>query len=322
MGTTAYDQWGARPDATFSSMDRTCISTYGDSFTYGEEVDNRAAWAHFLSQDLSCRVANYGVSGYGIDQAYLRFKNNAHDEAPTVILGIYQEGILRIVNQYRFFLNGNDLLGFKPRFIMNDGQLQLIPIPIDSSSDLTHVFANPGKIFMHEWFLPGSNDGQAYIRFPYTTSIIHALLMKRVQNGLLGKPDWLEFYSPDHPSGAFLLMRKIIASFSDEAKRRGKQFKVMIFPSTVGYQYWDEQNINPTQTLSDALTDMKVDYLDLTPAIHSYLGGKDYCGLLTNEKGRCSGHYNEEGNRVVSSLVKKWLTDKNGYLEKQTTPRH
>ena len=31
-------------------------------------------WVEQLSRKLGCRVANYGVSGYGTDQAYVRFQ--------------------------------------------------------------------------------------------------------------------------------------------------------------------------------------------------------------------------------------------------------
>jgi hypothetical protein len=48
-------------------------------------------------------VSDYGVSGYGADQAYLRFRR-VPDEAPVVILGIFGEGVIRNVNQYRGFL--------------------------------------------------------------------------------------------------------------------------------------------------------------------------------------------------------------------------
>ena len=299
---------GARPDPTFPNPVGACISVYGDSFAYGEEVTNEDAWPHRLSQRLSCRVANYGVPGYGTDQAYLRFKNNVRDNASSiVILCIYQENILRIVNQYRYLLTRGEPLSFKPRFIVKNNELELIPLVITPESNLNEVLTNPATAFKHEWFLPGLEDGPEHIHFPYTLSIIYALLSKRVQNGLLGKPNWLEFYSSEHPSGAFQVMIKIVESMGEEAHRHGKQFKIVIFPSTAGYLYWKASRINPSQSLSDALVQMKIDFLDLSLAISSYLSGGDYCDLLTNLDRRCSGHYNAEGNIVVGKLVGDWL---------------
>ena len=124
QGPLQFDAIGARPDPTFPNINKPCISVYGDSFTYAEEVNHEEAWAHRLSQQLSCRIANYGVPGYGTDQAYLRFQKNTHDTASLIILGIYQEGILRIVNQYRYLLSKGDPYSFKPRFLLKKGSFK------------------------------------------------------------------------------------------------------------------------------------------------------------------------------------------------------
>ncbi len=306
-GPFRFDSLGARPDPTFPNVKDPCISVYGDSFTYGEEVNHAEAWAHRLSQQLSCRIANYGVPGYGTDQAYLKFQKNTHDTAPIIILGLYQEGILRIVNQYRYLLSKGDPHSFKPRFILETDTLQLISIPVATQSNLEILLSNPEKTFMHEWFLPGSRSGPVRIQFPYSLSVAKSLLSKRVQNGLLGKPNWLEFYSESHPSGAYPLLIKIITSFSEEVHRRGSEFKVIIFPSTAGFQYWKRTGNNPTKNLPDALTNMGIDFIDLSLLISSNLDGKDYCDLLANKARYCSGHYNAEGNRIVSKIVAKWL---------------
>ncbi len=309
-GPFHFDSIGARPDPTFPNAKNPCISVYGDSFTYGEEVNNTEAWAHRLSQKLSCRIANYGVPGYGTDQAYLRLTKNTHDTAPLIILGIYQENILRIVNQYRYLLSKGDLYSFKPRFLLENDRLQLVTIPVTAMSNLEDLVDNPGKTFTYDWFLPGSDSGPVWIRFPYSLTIIKSLISQRVQNGLLRKPNWLEFYSEMHPSGAYPLLVKIISSFSEEVHRRHSEFKVIIFPSTVGYQYRERTGENPTKNLSDTLTNMGIDFIDLSSEFSSSLGGKAYCDLLTNQARYCSGHYNADGNRMVSEIIEKWLQPK------------
>jgi hypothetical protein len=55
---------------------------------YGDEVSNEQAWLNVLSDLPGCRVSNYGVIGYGPDQAYLRFISNEHDKAELIVLGI------------------------------------------------------------------------------------------------------------------------------------------------------------------------------------------------------------------------------------------
>jgi hypothetical protein len=80
------DRSGAKFNAEFPAPGHTCASAYGDSFVWGEEIPSADGWIEQLSHRLGCRVANYGVSGYGTDDAYLRFRRTAADEAPLALL--------------------------------------------------------------------------------------------------------------------------------------------------------------------------------------------------------------------------------------------
>ena len=68
-----------------------CVALYGDSFTEGYGVSPQDSWCSVLSHLLHCQVANFGVAGYGTDQAYLRFLDNRRDRAKVVILGFLSE---------------------------------------------------------------------------------------------------------------------------------------------------------------------------------------------------------------------------------------
>ena len=95
----SYDASGSRPIPAFPDPNRTppCVSLYGDSFTEATGVDHEHAWSNVLSRLLNCRASNFGVAGYGTDQAYLRFLLNTQDPAKVVILGIFPENIQRDV---------------------------------------------------------------------------------------------------------------------------------------------------------------------------------------------------------------------------------
>lgn len=55
---------------------KNCISLYGDSFTFGSEVDHNDAWSSLLAKKLNCSVYNFGVPAFGVDQSFLRFREN------------------------------------------------------------------------------------------------------------------------------------------------------------------------------------------------------------------------------------------------------
>jgi len=69
----------ARNVPGYTASADACITSYGDSFVYGNEVEAEEAWSNYLSARMGCRVGNYGVSAYGTGQALLRFQINEDD---------------------------------------------------------------------------------------------------------------------------------------------------------------------------------------------------------------------------------------------------
>ncbi len=68
----------------------------GDSFTFGDQVNNSETWPACIQRQLSIKVDNAGVSGYGVIQSVLRIKQASK-------LHSYRLSILSI-------LVGNDIL--------------------------------------------------------------------------------------------------------------------------------------------------------------------------------------------------------------------
>ena len=113
LGWTAANLWPLEVDGSGSRIsshqvekNTLCVSAFGDSFTWGDEVAVEESFPDQLSGLLRCRVANYGVGGYGTDQAFLRFRDGVADSAPIVVLGHMSENIVRNVNQFRGFVSG------------------------------------------------------------------------------------------------------------------------------------------------------------------------------------------------------------------------
>ena len=119
------------------------IAAFGDSFVHGDEVTTDEAWPTRLERlQPGLEVLNYGVGGYGIDQAMLRFFREGARFAPHVVLvGVITDDVLRGVNVFRPFFaptTGNVLT--KPRFLLDDdGTLRLLPNPLRSGRRLPLV---------------------------------------------------------------------------------------------------------------------------------------------------------------------------------------
>jgi hypothetical protein len=123
------------------------VSCYGDSFCLAREVPDRETWAYVLGQITGACVSNYGVGGYGLDQALMRCERG-YDADPTdiVIMSVTSVSVARISSVYRHYIDPGNVLGVKPRFVLSDdGVLGLIPYPFGDKS----CFRNLGKYKQH-----------------------------------------------------------------------------------------------------------------------------------------------------------------------------
>src|SRR5690606_2816732 len=100
----------------------------GDSFTFGDEVGDDDTWAVALERALAehgiaAEVLNFGVNGYGTDQAYLRWRRDGRRFAPDVVVyGFQPENALRNLNVFRaLYFAATDMPLQKPRFLLEGG---------------------------------------------------------------------------------------------------------------------------------------------------------------------------------------------------------
>ena len=308
-GGPRYDDSGSRHIPSFPRPGGECASLYGDSFTYSADVNHEDAWSNVLSRLLDCRVANFGVSGYGTDQAYLRFEINRSDSAPVTILGFYPWDVLRNLTRYQYLIDGTTPQSFKPRFTIENGKAVLIPIPQIDEGDLQAFGKAPGRFLDHETFLPDGRFGPRRIRFPYSVTLARAVLDERVVNVLRRRPSWENFLLADHDSGGCKITTAIMEKFVELCRRRDKRCFVVLFPTPSSYRHYKNTGESVLQNLIDSLKDAGIDYLHLTPGLSRYLGERSYCEILVDPEG-CSGHHNPEGDRAVAELIREYMMSK------------
>jgi hypothetical protein len=308
----------SRPIPTYPTPGHECVSLYGDSFTYGDEVAHSEAWSNVLSSKLKCRVGNYGIGGYGTDQAYLRFLNNVHDSARVVILGIFPENVLRNVNRYRYLLDARTVFSLKPRFVLEHDRLRLIEMPAWNQEEFLVATESPENAFEHEAFLPDSEYGPVSLSFPYSWKAVKLLLSDRARSAILGHTSWEVFYRDDHPTQALRITSEIADLFAKTSQSRGKVPLLLIYPTPRSFKQFKETGRVITRPLIENLERRRIPYLDL----HAGFGKRVekpgfFCDLLT-QPAKCAGHFNSEGNAMVSDIVYEHLV-KTNLLEMAST---
>ena len=317
LNSEQHDSSGSRPVPAFPNPGGECLTLYGDSFTYGKDVLDQDSWSNILAKRIQCRVGNFGVSGYGTDQSLLRFQKNNGDTAPISILGIYPTNIMRNVNQYRYLLTSRkrSSFGFKPRFVLEAGQLRLLPLPTPSFSDLQPLGGNMLQILPHEAFLPGNGVGPVpNERFPYSLVALNLFLNERVQSWLQRKPSWENFLQQGHPSEALEVTVAVVKAFMAECNKRGKNCFVITFPTPGSYNKLKRIGISSLEPLLKKLTELGTPYLTFESYLLAQLGERSICELLTNVQG-CTGHFNPKGNQMIAEFVSTYITE-NSMLKK------
>jgi hypothetical protein len=108
------------------------VALFGDSFAFSEEVAFDQSLNAHLERRLGAgsQVLNFGVPGFGIDQAVLRFELEAARWKPQVsILQFIADDIDRIGHVYLFNRPDWAFPFVKPRFLLADGGLRRAKIP-------------------------------------------------------------------------------------------------------------------------------------------------------------------------------------------------
>jgi hypothetical protein len=295
-----YDEAGSRHNPYYPLPHKPCVSVYGDSATYAEDVSDSETWSAQLSRQLGCRVANYGVPGYGTDQSFLRFSLNQRDEAPVVVLSHFSADIRRNVNQLRNLLTSNSRVMLKPRFVLEGNQLRLIPLPQLSAARIAELFTAPAAVVEYEYFLPGSGRGVIEAKFPYLFSVGSLFLSQQLGEMLDRYPAWMSFYQRDHPSNALDVTVGIIKRFISEATIREKEPIVAIIPDTVDLKLFVQYGKFSYAPMVAQLEEERVAVLDVGAALIALLKGRNACELAAADY--CSGGFNAEGQRLLAQV--------------------
>jgi len=109
------------------------VLAVGDSFTFGDEVDDAETWPAQLERLLGQPVVNGGVFGYGFDQIALRAEQLLERiPAEVLIVSIVAEDVLRCEFSYRY--------AWKPYFEIGDDGLVLNNVPVPTPDR-----ASPGE---------------------------------------------------------------------------------------------------------------------------------------------------------------------------------
>jgi hypothetical protein len=299
-GSVTVDSIGARgpseypPSPPAGALRVTC---FGDSFTWCDVVTDDDAWPRRVERlGSDTEMINFGVSGYGTDQALLRFRHQGRGlGADVVLIGIMLDNIGRNVNRYRpFWYPRSKACVAKPRFRIRGDELTLVPIPFADQGALVQAVKDGSVVALlaeHE-----------YWRDPALGPLRYSALGRLAAGYFAYKRRSVPRLWTDFEGEPYGVTRAIVETFHEEARADGaRAVAVLLFPReddlsgllASGERYW--------QAFADELNAAGIGVIDLSVALAAASRGSDTSGLYA------SGHLNAFGNLAVARTVADWL---------------
>jgi hypothetical protein len=246
----------ASADTSFAgTVAPTVIAAVGDSFTFGLDGSFEETWGFYLERALgrTHSVLNFGVDGFGVDQAYLRYTRDARPWRPAVsIFGFIDHDLSRTLSVYPFISFPTWGMPFtKPRFVLDGGVLRLLNVPLlapheiittPSVGDLPFVAKDPGY-WAEEW----------QWRSAYSSSLLRFVISRF--------PRWRR---PDDFAERVALNTAILRAFAQRTLADGSVPLVVYFPSRGDFH---GDNRSEKDEVLAALSEVGVQHLDLTECI-------------------------------------------------------
>lgn len=239
------------------SSEKTRIALVGDSFTFAEDVPFEDSWGYHLENELGAdfEVLNFGVGGYGVDQAYLRYEKEVRQWNPKiVIIGLPSSNVERTMNVYHpLSSEWFDFPFAKPRFVLQDGKLQILNVPLLTPQDL---FSR--RSIAEEPFL---EYDRGYRQAVWQPSSLHWSYLARAVMTLF-PPGQIE--RPEISDAALIsINRAILRTFVQSVRSAGSIPIVQFFPES------KEEFSGQTQMGLKVLQEAGIDYTDLTPCLRT-----------------------------------------------------
>jgi hypothetical protein len=288
------------------------VALFGESFVYGEEVSDGEEFGSALEAlDPGIEVLNFGVSGFGTDQALLRLRRDGRESAAEVVcLGVMLENIGRNLSRFTRLRNPYIKgLGIKPRFLLD----QDAP-PAERLVLIASPFAT--EVSLWESVLAGTLPERVREHDPFAERPYDDLLWKssfyRLWTGWRGSAarDYRTMWRAEG-SPAYSLLLALAEAFDVEARAAGARHTlVLLFPPREdlahlvggGAPFWDR--------FARDLAARHIPCLDLAPALAARARELSVPGddaTRTAYRVFLRAHLNAEGNAAVARALRDRL---------------
>ena len=205
------------------------IALFGDSFTAGDDAGDETVWSHLLEVNLNragirTEVLNFGVSAYGMDQAFLRWLHDGKAYAPDIVVfGLQAENLDRNVNIFRQLIHPEGPAFSKPRFLLSNGALSLVNSPAIPPDELVETFASFAShpLSLHEAYYRSREYNAQWWSGSKLASTVFAVVKQQLE---------YEAVTHELESERGRLGKAIVEAFAADVLAADKPFIILFLP--------------------------------------------------------------------------------------------
>lgn len=267
------------------------VAAFGDSFTHCDEVAEEDSWESILEQSLGggVEVLNFGVSAYGTDQAFLRYREQGQPFHPhVVVLGLAITDMKRNVNVFPW-LRSQRTSWSKPRFVLAGDDLELVNHPVLPPGEVANVIEHGHPLLWRDYCYDPLEWQRSWLSFSDMHRFLRGRLCERRERDQLFDP----------AGEPMRVTARIVRRFREEVEAAGSTFVCLVIPD--GSRFKRARN-QPWQPLLDDLASHGIDLIDPSPRLFRL--------AKRGELFAPGGHFLRAGNLVIASRMAAALRDR------------
>jgi hypothetical protein len=278
------------------------IAIFGDSFTHGDDVPFENSWGAILEtilnrNGLKAEVLNLGGLGYGMDQAFLRWKKHGKSLQPHLVMfGFQHSNVLRNMSIIRMLYSPDSGIIFsKPRFILLPGKaLGMVNRPTTTPEEILANFSDFDNwpLKEHEFYFQEAD----YRMSPLYASRLAAFAISGLTNRFSSRRKAYDFFADTSISRQ--LAERIIAAFQTDVLEAQSRFVIVHLPTQKPLRDLLKEKSVKYQNLLDELVS-RYHFIDPTLGLIHQAEAHSFTDLFAPE----SHHYSAIGNRVVAETI-------------------
>ena len=320
--TWHIDERGSRKNPYLGSKESK-ISCYGDSFTFARQVNDDETWEYYLSELTKTNVQNFGVGNYGLDQAVLRLKRE-FPKNPTkiVIMGIVPDTISRILSMWKHYYEYGNTFGFKPKFKINDGNLELLKNPINTEKKFDEYKKFLSYIQENDFFYKNKFRKEK-ISFPYSVTILRNLKRNygiinqarkskktKSENQETAKIPWdlmsiimkinldwrIKLFKDKN---TIILLKKIIEEYVEYSKQQNFKPIFVFLPQKDDILFIKQKYHFYQEFINELMKINNLIFIDITKKLIE----EENLDKFYSDDNWYGGHYSKEGNKNIAKFI-------------------